>query len=117
MNGVTSCEHLARDKHDIAHLKLADLFLGDWRAQHFLLASADEAAAGPTRHPDSRLRFVSIEPAFDCAGLRVERYAQTPKRPAVISDRDEEARGQAVLHSDLAPAQSRVPSEAHRPDA
>src|SRR5215510_6739791 len=116
MNGVTTREHLARDQHHIAHLKLADLFFGDWRAQHFFLTSDDEAGAGPARHPDRRLRFVAVEPAFDRAGLRVERDAQTPKRPAVISDRDEEARGQAILHTDLAADQRRVSAEAHRAD-
>src|SRR5262249_12921714 len=32
MNGVTAGEHFARDQHDIADLKSADLFFGDWRA-------------------------------------------------------------------------------------
>src|SRR5262249_31109127 len=32
MNGVTTREHFARDQHDVADLKPADLFFGDWRA-------------------------------------------------------------------------------------
>src|SRR4030095_903205 len=101
--------------HDIADLKPADLLFSNRRAQHLLLARADESA--PVGHRDRGFLLVAVEPAFDRAGLRVERDAQTPERPAVVSHRDEEAGGQAIEYADLAADQRRVSAEAHRADA
>jgi hypothetical protein len=115
VNGVTARQHFSRDQHDIADLKPADLIFSNWRAQHFLFARADESAAAG--HRDRGFLLVAVEPAFDRAGLRVERDAQAPERPAVVSHRDEETRGEAIQDADLTADQRRVSAEAHRADA
>ena len=64
-----------------------------------------------------RHRRIAIEPLLDRAGLGVEHDAQTAERPAVVGDRDEEARRQPVERADLAADERDAAAESHRADA
>ena len=62
------------------------------------------------------MRRIAIEPARDRAGRRIEHHAEAAERPAVVRDRDEEARRQPVERADLAADERHLAAEAHRAD-
>ena len=52
----------------------------------------------------------------DDRAATVEHHAETPERPAVVGDRHEEARRQAIQRADLAADQRHLAAESHRAD-
>ena len=115
VHGVAAGVHLSTDQHDVADVQGAHLFGGQRRGEHHFAAGQWEAfALGHLLDGHGR---VAIEPVLDGAGLRIENHAQTPERPAVVGDRDEEAGRQTVGGCDLAANQARLAAEAHGADA
>ena len=117
VDGVAAGIHATRDEDDITDLQLADLRLGDRRPQRNLAAGPREPGGDEFRR-QHRLRLlpVAIHPRVDRPGRRVEANAETAERPAVVGDRNEEARRQPVERADLAADQRRPSAEPHRPD-
>ena len=67
-----------------------------WKCQHRSMTRA--------------VRSLSLDPS------RRQSIGKTTERPAVVGDRDEEARGQPVQRADLAADERHLPAEPHRSD-
>lgn len=115
VNRVTSGVDLSGDQHHIPDTEPPDLLLCQWSPENLLPTRSDKAFGA--RHRRFRLVGFTVEPAPDRARLRVEHDTQTPKGPAVIGDRDEEARRQPIEHSDFAADQGRSTAKAHGADS
>jgi hypothetical protein len=91
VHGIASGVCASGDQDDITDLEGAHLLLGERRAQHHFASGALETVL--IGHRDDGDRFVAIDPVLDRAGARVEHDTETPERPAVVGDGNEEARG------------------------
>src|SRR5262245_31078616 len=114
MDGIAAGVHLARDHHHISNLELAYLLFVDRRNEVFLGPGQLEAFADG--HSLHRLLFMPIQPALYFAGLCVEHYSESPKRPAVVRDRHKETGRKSIERSDLAADQCNSAAKTHRAD-
>src|SRR5215207_3179244 len=66
---------------------------------------------------DDRSRGVAIEPALDFTTLRIERDTKATVGPAVVRNRNKEARRQSIERADFAADERDTAAESHRADA
>jgi hypothetical protein len=104
----------AGDQGHIADPQGAHLLLGQRGLQHDLATRPLEPRLICHRR-HWRRRF-TVQPRRDRSGRPVQHHAKSPEGPAVVRDRHEETRREAVLNADLAPDERGASTEAHRTD-
>ena len=115
MHGVAPREDLTREQDDVADVQLADFLLCGRRRNGDCASRPSQSFA--IDHRRDGHRRVAVEPMPDGAARAVERDAEAPERPAVVSHRHEEARGQAIERADLATDECHAAAKPHRADA